>query len=274
MSRNVSAIDLPGAPRAYYAPATVSSSGYTLQVSGQVGTTTDGIAPTSYESQIHLALLNLKKVLFQAGAKVSDITKLTIYIVNYNPKKRLHTRHVQKWLGTHRPAMTLVPVTKLAMPDWLVEVDAVATYNPLPSHLSQPVGALAAFGNGQQVDVVVVGAGLSGLAAARDVIRAGLTCIVLEARDRVGGRTWSEHLDGGGVIDKGAAWINDSNQSRMAALAKHYGAELIEQNTNGNCVFQDEDASYKTFAYGELPPVSFSYKGDLYCNQTDLSVVQ
>jgi len=107
-------------------------------------------------------------------------------------------------------------------------------------------------------DVVIIGAGLAGLTAARDILAAGLSCIILEARDRVGGKTWSQPLsDNKGVVDLGAAWINDVNQTQVYALAKKYNAEFIEQNTTGDCAIQDAEGEIGRFAYGELPPVSF-----------------
>lgn len=57
------------------------------------------------------------------------------------------------------------------------------------------------------VDVVVVGAGFAGLSAARALAKAGKTAIVLEARDRVGGRTFTKKLDAGSWIDLGGQWI-------------------------------------------------------------------
>ena len=53
------------------------------------------------------------------------------------------------------------------------------------------------------IDVLVIGAGLSGLYAARTLKRAGLKVAVLEARDRVGGRVWSRRLANGATIDLG-----------------------------------------------------------------------
>lgn len=109
----------------------------------------------------------------------------------------------------------------------------------------------------ETTDVVIIGAGLAGLTAARDILASGLSCIILEARDRVGGKTWSLPLpDGKGTVDLGAAWINDVNQTRVFALAKQYNAEFIEQNTIGDCAIQDTEGGISKFAYGELPPVS------------------
>ena len=56
-------------------------------------------------------------------------------------------------------------------------------------------------------DVVVVGAGLAGLSAARRLVAAGLRVIVLEARDRVGGRTLNHRLATGQVVEVGGQWV-------------------------------------------------------------------
>ena len=56
-------------------------------------------------------------------------------------------------------------------------------------------------------DVVVVGAGLAGLVAARDLVAAGAEVVVLEARDRVGGRTLTLPAADGTLIDHGGQWI-------------------------------------------------------------------
>jgi len=85
-------------------------------------------------------------------------------------------------------------------------------------------------------DVVVVGAGLSGLCAARRLSRRGASVQVLEARDRVGGRTWSQDL-GRGRFDVGGQWIGPG-QNRVAALAKELGLETFRTHTRGKKVLE------------------------------------
>ncbi|KAL2842696.1 hypothetical protein BJY01DRAFT_264435 [Aspergillus pseudoustus] len=245
MPQTVQTVDLAHTSGLYYGPATISS-GRVLHISGQPGNTKDAHVPSDYESQIHLCLFNLRKLIIAAGADIKDIAKLNVYIVDYDAKNRKHARPIQRFFGKHRPAQTLVPVPKLAVPEWLIEIDAVVA---LPDQPSAPMLPAVA----ECVDVVIIGGGLAGLTAAHEVIRAGLSCIVLEARDRVGGKTWSlPTADGKGTIDVGAAWINDTNQSRIYALAKRYGAEVIVQNTTGTAVLEDFDGSVKPFPYGEL----------------------
>ncbi|KAI1908123.1 hypothetical protein LOZ39_003123 [Ophidiomyces ophidiicola] len=105
-------------------------------------------------------------------------------------------------------------------------------------------------------DAIVVGAGLSGLQAAYDIQLAGLSCLVLEARDRVGGKTWTRTTKNGKLVDVGAAWINDTNQSKIYDLAKRFNLDLIQQNTNGYCVVQGENGERSTFQYGNNPQFS------------------
>jgi monoamine oxidase len=83
----------------------------------------------------------------------------------------------------------------------------------------------------QSVDVVIVGAGLAGLTAARELVRAGVTCVVLEARDRVGGRTLSQPL-AGSMIDTGGQWIGPT-QHRLAALAQELNVATFPQYHTG-----------------------------------------
>lgn len=76
-------------------------------------------------------------------------------------------------------------------------------------------------------DTVVVGAGVAGLTAARLLARAGRRVVVLEARDRIGGRTWTDRTDGG-VTDLGASWIHGIDDSPLAAAADAFGLPTME----------------------------------------------
>jgi monoamine oxidase len=73
--------------------------------------------------------------------------------------------------------------------------------------------------------VVVVGAGFAGLSAARDLHRAGIDVVVVEARDRVGGRVHSIRLSNGAVAELGAEWIMDGDDA-VRDLAEELGVEL------------------------------------------------
>lgn len=77
--------------------------------------------------------------------------------------------------------------------------------------------------------VVVVGAGMSGLAAARRLTDAGVPVTVVEARSRIGGRTWTD-TSLGLPVDLGAAWIHGSQGNPLTGLAAQAGARTVETN--------------------------------------------
>ncbi len=81
------------------------------------------------------------------------------------------------------------------------------------------------------VDVVIVGAGVAGLTAARILHRQGVSLTVLEARDRVGGRTLSQRV-GNEVLDLGGQWIGPT-QDRLAALVRELGVRTFPQHHAG-----------------------------------------
>jgi monoamine oxidase len=82
------------------------------------------------------------------------------------------------------------------------------------------------------VDVCVVGAGYAGLVAARTIARAGRSVVVLEARDRVGGRVWTQKLDDGTAIDIGGTWVGPEHDA-IRALAAEYGVGFDSTNSRG-----------------------------------------
>jgi len=76
-------------------------------------------------------------------------------------------------------------------------------------------------------DTIVVGAGVAGLTAARLLSRSGRSVAVLEARDRLGGRVWTDRSDGR-VTDLGASWIHGVTDSPVATAARAFGMRTVE----------------------------------------------
>lgn len=85
---------------------------------------------------------------------------------------------------------------------------------------------------GGVVDVVVIGAGFAGLTAARELAKRGNSFVVLEARDRVGGRVYSKQI-GSHTFDLGGQWIGPT-QNHLAALAKELGVQTFPQYHAGS----------------------------------------
>jgi monoamine oxidase len=99
----------------------------------------------------------------------------------------------------------------------------------------------------RKADVIVVGAGLAGLTAARQVRAGGKSVLVMEAQNRVGGRTLSEDIGGGEVADLGGTFIGPT-QDHIAALVKELGINTFPTYNTGNNVFIRNDGRRETFA--------------------------
>ena len=91
----------------------------------------------------------------------------------------------------------------------------------------------AAPGAERSADVVVVGAGFSGLAAALELEAAGLDVAVLEARDRVGGRVLNHTLEGGEVVEVGGQWVGPT-QDALLGVAAELGVETYPTHVEGD----------------------------------------
>lgn len=104
----------------------------------------------------------------------------------------------------------------------------------------------------QTYDSIVVGAGYAGLTATRELIKAGKKVILLEARDRVGGRVHTQHFEDGSYVDLGAAWVGPT-QDRIYALAKEFGVQTFPTYDEGKSTlyYNNKLKHYK----GIIPPL-------------------
>jgi len=91
----------------------------------------------------------------------------------------------------------------------------------------------------RQTDVVIVGAGLAGLAAARKLTADGIDCLVLEARDRVGGRTLNHPIGDGKIVEVGGQWVGPT-QTRVLELMRELGLESFPTYHQGEHVIEYE----------------------------------
>ncbi|MFF2030455.1 flavin monoamine oxidase family protein [Arthrobacter sp. NPDC058192] len=109
-------------------------------------------------------------------------------------------------------------------------------------------------------DVVIVGAGPSGLTAARELRKAGLSVAVLEARDRVGGRTWTDTIDGA-TLEIGGQWVSP-DQTALLGLLDELGLQTYSRYRDGESVYIGADGK-RTLYTGETFPVSESTAAEM-----------
>ncbi|MBF4459180.1 MULTISPECIES: flavin monoamine oxidase family protein [unclassified Pseudoclavibacter] len=104
----------------------------------------------------------------------------------------------------------------------------------------------------QDADVVIIGAGMAGLSAARMLQDAGRSVLVLEARDRVGGRVKSEH-HGETLVEVGGQWIAP-DQTRLIAVIEELGLQTFQRYRTGENVYIGPDGVVRTYV-GEMFPM-------------------
>lgn len=111
-----------------------------------------------------------------------------------------------------------------------------------PSRRAVLCGALATasapvWANANDTDVVVVGAGAAGLAAARRLTAAGKSVLVLEAADRIGGRAFTESNTFGLPYDHGCSWLNDAPNNPLIPYAKQNNFTLMDHSNAGEAYY-------------------------------------
>ncbi|AFD08934.1 flavin monoamine oxidase family protein [Solitalea canadensis] len=101
-------------------------------------------------------------------------------------------------------------------------------------------------------DAIIIGAGYAGVTAALNLKRAGKRILLLEARNRVGGRIETKYFDDGSYVDLGGQWIGPT-QDRIYALAKEFGVETFKSYDQGKStlLFNNRLKAYN----GIIPPL-------------------
>ncbi|SFR69468.1 putrescine oxidase [Microbacterium azadirachtae] len=102
-------------------------------------------------------------------------------------------------------------------------------------------------------DVLIVGAGAAGTTAANELRKAGLSVVVLEARDRVGGRLWTDVIDGA-MLEIGGQWVSP-DQDALIETIDELGLETFSRYREGDSVYVGPDGTLHRFT-GEMFPVS------------------
>jgi monoamine oxidase len=129
---------------------------------------------------------------------------------------------------------------------------AAALSVPESAAARSAVGAAAA----RAVDVAIVGAGLAGLTAADQLAGSGHSVVLIEARDRVGGRVWNHELGGGHVSERGGTFVGPT-QNHIAALARRLHVDTFPVYDHGDDVYMagGERTTYSDRGpFGTAPP--------------------
>ena len=134
--------------------------------------------------------------------------------------------------------------------DVIVGLGGAALTPSLPSFvLAQAPAALPS-----NPDVAIVGAGAAGLSAARTLMAAGKSVLVLEAMNRTGGRAFAEAETFGVPFDWGCAWIHSADRNPLLPLAKQWGYEVVYQQPDLDRIYYGFEA--RQFSEAEVKRTS------------------
>jgi enamine deaminase RidA (YjgF/YER057c/UK114 family) len=116
---------VPGQPKPFSHYCHVVRADRHVWVSGAVGAKADGSVPATTVEQFRVALESVDACLRHAGAKASQVVKVTIFMTDISERPLINPLRIE-YFGEHRPASTLVEVSKLVDPRLRVEIEAVA----------------------------------------------------------------------------------------------------------------------------------------------------
>lgn len=91
-----------------------------------------------------------------------------------------------------------------------------------------------------EADVIVIGAGMAGISAARKLADAGRSVVLLEARNRIGGRVWTNKTWEGAALDLGASWIHGIKGNPLTGLAQRFNVKTVETDYESAAVYDTE----------------------------------
>lgn len=111
-----------------------------------------------------------------------------------------------------------------------------------------------------QRDVVIVGAGATGLTAAKKLVAAGKSVIVLEARDRSGGRLWTNEIDGQ-MFELGGQWVSPDQTALIETVAE-LGLETYSRYREGESVYVAQDGAVRRFT-GDIFPAGEATEAEI-----------
>ena len=97
----------------------------TLFIAGQVGIDSAGLVAPLFEAQVRQAWSNLLAVLAAAKMEVGDLAKVSVYLTRASDYAAYAALRGE-FLGTHKPASTLIVAEALARPEWKFEIEAIA----------------------------------------------------------------------------------------------------------------------------------------------------